>query len=165
MKEGFFRPLTPKTGVFSDDITATLYPFSTSLETSPDTCLAIPPIPTLVGETSTTSYPAVNSANKPTHASSLNVCSDLEKFGEGVLGKVRTRKIKTLAKEIKEGYADRVSTSFEENKKLVREVLEGRFSKKLANRIAGYLVALKKLELKAQRASEPQAAEPSTPES
>jgi len=93
------------------------------------------------------------------------VCSDLEKFGEGVLGKVRTRKIKTLAKEIKEGYADRVSTSFEENKKLVREVLEGRFSKKLANRIAGYLVALKKLELKAQRASEPQAAEPSTPES
>ncbi|MEM4281884.1 MAG: hypothetical protein QW470_03465 [Candidatus Caldarchaeum sp.] len=89
----------------------------------------------------------------------------MERSGEGVLGKVRTRKIKTLAKEIKENNPDRVSTSFEENKKLVREVLEGRFSKKLANRIAGYLVALKNLELKAQKASEPHAAEPSTPES
>jgi ribosomal protein S17E len=34
----------------------------------------------------------------------------------------------------------------------VREVLEGRFSKKLANKVAGYLVNLKKLELKKLKA-------------
>ncbi|MEM0440703.1 MAG: hypothetical protein QXF45_04415 [Candidatus Caldarchaeum sp.] len=81
-------------------------------------------------------------------------------LGEKTLGKVRTRKVKTLSKTIAESYPDRVSTSFEENKKLVREVLEGRFSKKLSNRIAGYLVTLKKLELKKQKA----AAEAETPE-
>ncbi|MCS6769309.1 MAG: 30S ribosomal protein S17e [Candidatus Caldarchaeum sp.] len=66
---------------------------------------------------------------------------------------MRTRKIKTLAKEIKEKNPNLVSTSFEENKKLVRRVLEGRYSKKLSNRIAGYLVALKKLELKKEKAA------------
>jgi ribosomal protein S17E len=71
-----------------------------------------------------------------------------------------------LAKEIKELYPDRVSAVFEENKKLVREVLEGRFSKKLANKVAGYLVNLKKLELKKLKAEEGAEAvtEPSTPE-
>jgi ribosomal protein S17E len=71
-----------------------------------------------------------------------------------------------LAKEIKELYPDRVSPVFEENKKLVREVLEGRFSKKLSNKVAGYLVNLKKLELKKLKAEEgaEAATEPSTPE-
>jgi ribosomal protein S17E len=71
-----------------------------------------------------------------------------------------------LAKEIKELYPDRVSAVFEENKKLVREVLEGRFSKKLANKVAGYLVNLKRLELKKLKAEEgaEAATEPSTPE-
>lgn len=71
-----------------------------------------------------------------------------------------------MAKEIKELYPDRVSAVFEENKKLVREVLEGRFSKKLANKVAGYLVNLKKLELKKLKAEEgaEAATEPSTPE-
>jgi ribosomal protein S17E len=71
-----------------------------------------------------------------------------------------------LAKEIKELYPDRVSAVFEENKKLVREVLEGRFSKKLSNKVAGYLVNLKKLELKKLKAEEgaEAAMEPSTPE-
>jgi len=49
--------------------------------------------------------------------------------------------------------------SFEENKKLVREVLAGRFSKKLVNRIAGYLVVLKKLDLKKEKAAEAERAE------
>jgi len=71
-----------------------------------------------------------------------------------------------LAKEIKELYPTRVSAVFEENKKLVREVLEGRFSKKLSNKVAGYLVNLKKLELKKLKAEEgaEAATEPSTPE-
>ncbi|MCS6783910.1 MAG: 30S ribosomal protein S17e [Candidatus Caldarchaeum sp.] len=82
------------------------------------------------------------------------------------MGKVRTRKVKTLAKAISEAYADRVSASFEENKKLVREALAGRFSKKLSNRIAGYLVTLKKLELKKEKAAaaEKEAVEPSPTE-
>ncbi|MEM0384782.1 MAG: hypothetical protein QXX49_04215 [Candidatus Caldarchaeum sp.] len=66
---------------------------------------------------------------------------------------MRTRKIKTLAREIRERNSDKITTSFEENKKLVRSVLEGRYSKKLANRIAGYLVALKKLEIKKAKAA------------
>ncbi len=59
-----------------------------------------------------------------------------------------------MAKEIKENYPDKVSTIFEENKKFVRQVLEGRYSKKLANKIAGYLVNLKKLELEKEKAAE-----------
>jgi len=84
--------------------------------------------------------------------------------GDRGLGKVRTRKVKTIAKEVKELYPERVSTVFDENKKLVREVLEGRFSKKLANKVAGYLVTLKKLELKKMKSEEAEAAEPSTPQ-
>lgn len=80
---------------------------------------------------------------------------------------MRTRKVKTLSKTIYESYPDRVSTSFEENKKLVREALEGRFSKKLSNRIAGYLVTLKKLELKKEKAAaeaEPLETSPAEPQ-
>ncbi|MDJ0270074.1 MAG: 30S ribosomal protein S17e [Aigarchaeota archaeon] len=67
---------------------------------------------------------------------------------------MRTRKVKTLAKEILETYSSQVSTSFEQNKLLVRQVLEGRFSKRLANRIAGYLTTLAKREAKAKEAEE-----------
>ncbi|MEM2095366.1 MAG: hypothetical protein QXX19_03080 [Candidatus Caldarchaeum sp.] len=80
---------------------------------------------------------------------------------------MRTRKIKTLAREIMEKNSDKITISFEENKKLVRSVLEGRYSKKLSNRIAGYLVALKKLEIKKAKAAADAAAlaETSPPES
>ncbi|MEM1942486.1 MAG: hypothetical protein QXO30_01255 [Candidatus Caldarchaeum sp.] len=80
---------------------------------------------------------------------------------------MRTRKIKTLAREIMEKNSDKITISFEENKKLVRSVLEGRYSKKLSNRIAGYLVALKKLEMKKAKAAADAAAlaETSPPES
>ncbi|MEM4315805.1 MAG: 30S ribosomal protein S17e [Nitrososphaerota archaeon] len=61
---------------------------------------------------------------------------------------MRTRKVKVLAKQIRETYGDAVSVTFEENKKLVRSVLQGRFSKRFANRVAGYITALVKGELK-----------------
>lgn len=64
------------------------------------------------------------------------------------MGKVRTRKVKRLAKEILELYRDRVSMDFEKNKQLVREVFISGVSKKLANRIAGYLTSLVKLQAK-----------------
>jgi small subunit ribosomal protein S17e len=64
------------------------------------------------------------------------------------MGKVRTRKVKRLAKEILELYQDRVSMDFEKNKQLVREVFVSGVSKRLANRIAGYLTSLVKLQAK-----------------
>ena len=47
-----------------------------------------------------------------------------------------------------------VSTSFEQNKYLVRSVLVGRFSKRLANRIAGYLTTLAKRMAKEKKVEE-----------
>lgn len=61
------------------------------------------------------------------------------------MGKVRTRKVKVYAKEIFERYPDQVTTSFEENKKIVGMLLKGQVSKKLRNRVAGYLTALTKM--------------------
>jgi len=64
------------------------------------------------------------------------------------MGRVKTRKVKVLAKEIMERFPDRVSADFELNKLLVGEVLTGQVSKKLRNQIAGYITRLvrKKIE-------------------
>ena len=64
------------------------------------------------------------------------------------MGRVKTRKVKVLAKEIMERFPNRVSADFELNKLLVGEVLTGQISKKLRNQIAGYITRLvrKKLE-------------------
>lgn len=64
------------------------------------------------------------------------------------MGKVRTRKVKKFAKEVLELYRDRVSMDFEKNKQLVREVFVSGISKRLANRIAGYITSLVKLQAK-----------------
>ena len=61
------------------------------------------------------------------------------------MGKVRTSIVKRTARKILELYPDRVSLSFEENKKLVQEVVDVK-SKKLRNQIAGYLTHLVKLQ-------------------
>jgi small subunit ribosomal protein S17e len=65
--------------------------------------------------------------------------------GGGRLGKIRTAKVKRVAREMMERYGNQVSTSFEENKVLVRQVLTGQVSKKFANKVAGYLTRLAKL--------------------
>lgn len=64
------------------------------------------------------------------------------------MGKVRTKKVKRLAREVLELYRDRVSGDFEKNKQLVRETFVSGISKRLANRIAGYLTSLVKLQAK-----------------
>jgi len=61
------------------------------------------------------------------------------------LGKIRTAKVKRVARETMERYGNQVSTSFEENKVLVRQVLTGQVSKKFANKVAGYLTRLARL--------------------
>ncbi|MEM3183251.1 MAG: 30S ribosomal protein S17e [Nitrososphaerota archaeon] len=64
------------------------------------------------------------------------------------MGKVRTRKVKRLAREVLELYRDRVSMDFEKNKQLVREIFVSGVSKRLANRIAGYITSFIKLQAK-----------------
>ncbi len=63
----------------------------------------------------------------------------------GRMGKIRTAKVKRVAREIMERYGDRVSTSFEDNKLLVKQVLTGQVSRKFVNKVAGYLTRLAKL--------------------
>jgi ribosomal protein S17E len=71
------------------------------------------------------------------------------------MGKVRTRKVKVLAKEILERHPSEISRSFEENKVLAGKLLKGQVSKKLRNRVAGYLTALaKRLEEKQKKEAE-----------
>jgi len=64
------------------------------------------------------------------------------------LGKIRTRKVKVLAGEILEDYPDLVKPDFESNKVLVGRVLRGAVSKKLRNKVAGYLTTLLKRQQK-----------------
>ncbi len=71
------------------------------------------------------------------------------------MGRIKTRKVKVLAKEIIEKYPERVSADFELNKQIVGEVLVGQVSKKLRNQVAGYITRLKKSEL--EKAEEPAA--------
>lgn len=66
------------------------------------------------------------------------------------MGKVKTGKIKRLAKEIFEKYSKEINENFEKNKALVRQVLEGKTSKKIINLIAGYLTTLAKQKSEAE---------------
>ncbi|MEM1517710.1 MAG: 30S ribosomal protein S17e [Nitrososphaerota archaeon] len=76
------------------------------------------------------------------------------------MGKVRTRKVKVYAKDILEKFPSEVSHNFEENKRLVGIALRGQVSKKLRNRVAGYLTALaKKLEEKQKKEAEAMSAD------
>ncbi len=57
------------------------------------------------------------------------------------MGKVRPIAIKRASKELVELYADRFSTDFEENKKVIDELTEIG-SKRVRNRTAGYVTRL-----------------------
>jgi small subunit ribosomal protein S17e len=57
------------------------------------------------------------------------------------LGKIRPSHIKNTAKEIFEQYSDLIRSDFEKNKELLDQILKIH-SKKLRNRIAGYLTSL-----------------------
>lgn len=58
------------------------------------------------------------------------------------MGKVRTHKVKQLAKEIISVMPEKVGTDFQDNKELVKAFITANASKKLINKIAGYLTAL-----------------------
>jgi len=60
------------------------------------------------------------------------------------LGKIRTDIIKRTAKSLLEKYPDLFTTDFENNKKVIDEILVTS-SKKLKNKIAGYITHLKEI--------------------
>lgn len=71
------------------------------------------------------------------------------------MGKVRTEMVKRISLELLNRYKKSLSTEFEQNKQFLNEI-ELDVSKKLRNRIAGYITRLVKIE---QFVSEPEEAE------
>ena len=63
------------------------------------------------------------------------------------MGKVRTEVVKRTARTLIEHHPNRLSSDFDENKKIVSELMVSG-TKRLRNRIAGYVASLKKLEAK-----------------
>ncbi len=61
------------------------------------------------------------------------------------MGKIRTELIKRSAEKVIEAYPDNFSTDFEANKNRLVELADVP-SKKLRNRIAGYIARMKKKE-------------------
>ncbi len=57
------------------------------------------------------------------------------------MGKVRPERVKRIARELVQRFPDRITTNFENNKKLVEE-FTNLSSTKLRNRIAGYVTRL-----------------------
>lgn len=63
------------------------------------------------------------------------------------MGKVRPSNIKVLCRTLVAQYEDHLSTSFEENKELLAQVVELP-TKRLRNRVAGYITRLMKTKAK-----------------
>lgn len=57
------------------------------------------------------------------------------------MGKVRTRTVKRLARELLKNYPDKFTANFEENKNVLKSLAEFS-SKRLRNRVAGYITRL-----------------------
>ena len=71
------------------------------------------------------------------------------------MGKVRTEMVKRISLELLDRYEKSFSTEFEQNKQFLNEI-ELDVSKKLRNRIAGYVTRLVKIK---QFVAEPEEAE------
>lgn len=59
------------------------------------------------------------------------------------MGRVRTKYVKRAAKEVYEKFSDKFSNNFETNKSAVNIIVETQ-SKKIRNKLAGYLTLLNK---------------------
>mgnify|MGYP000232785741 CR=1 FL=1 len=68
------------------------------------------------------------------------------------MGKVRPAYVKNTARMLLERYPDRFTTDFEHNKKVVGELVET--SKRVRNRIAGYITRLVKQRQKREALEE-----------
>ncbi|MEM1509039.1 MAG: 30S ribosomal protein S17e [Thermofilaceae archaeon] len=70
------------------------------------------------------------------------------------MGKVRPAYIKNTGRILVEKYPDKFTIDFEHNKKAVSEILKT--SKKVRNRVAGYITRLMKIKFEAQSVEQPQ---------
>jgi small subunit ribosomal protein S17e len=61
------------------------------------------------------------------------------------VGKVRIASVKKVARELIEQYPDRFSTNYESNKTAMADVVDAK-TKRLRNRIVGYVTRLKIVE-------------------
>ncbi len=63
------------------------------------------------------------------------------------MGRIKTKMIKNLGKKLEKAYSDRFTADFEHNKAVLKElgIID---SKKIRNKVAGYIVRLKKRELR-----------------
>jgi len=59
------------------------------------------------------------------------------------MGRIRTKTIKSTAKQLVEEYGDKFNTDFENNKKVLDEMNVAQH-KSVRNKLAGYIVTLKK---------------------
>ena len=73
------------------------------------------------------------------------------------MGKVRIELVKRASKELIDRYPDRFTANFEENKQFLKEI-GFTLSKRLRNRVAGYITRVMKLKM---QLSQPAQAEPS----
>lgn len=58
------------------------------------------------------------------------------------MGKVRTSRVKRVARQVLSMHGGSASTDFQQNKQLVESVLRGSVSKRFVNKVAGYITAL-----------------------
>jgi len=79
------------------------------------------------------------------------------------LGKVRTETVKRISRELLRRYPDRFAGEFEADKKAVNELVITK-SKRLRNRIAGYITRLKSVQAAREAAMQapPEPGEPSS---
>ncbi len=63
------------------------------------------------------------------------------------MGRIKTQFVKRTSMKLLEKHSEKVTTSFEENKRLVQQVTDVT-SKRVRNIIAGYLTRLKKEQMK-----------------
>jgi len=61
------------------------------------------------------------------------------------LGKVRTEMVKRIAKDLLERHPEKFTVDYETNKQVIDQIVDSR-SKRLRNRISGYVTGLKKAE-------------------
>jgi len=74
-------------------------------------------------------------------------------FYSGIMGKVRPAFIKRTARKLLEEYPDAFTTDFEHNKRMVMQLTDIT-SKRVRNRVAGYVTRLVKIKMKRESMKE-----------
>lgn len=68
------------------------------------------------------------------------------------MGKVRSSKVKRLALELLEKYSSALSTDFEKNKEVAKQYLP-HVTKRMRNRVAGYVTRLTSIKARSEEAA------------